>query len=88
MLQKILYCRRYIHQGTDSLSQTLCRFGSIELEEVTKVIQFCFSKASRLVLTSLFFFHFGFGEVEDLMLDFVFLSNLAAFAAWLGLVEI
>ena len=41
-----------------------------------------------LVLTSLFCFLFGFGEVEDLMLDcFGFLSSsLPAFATWSGLV--
>ena len=60
-------------------------FYSIEMKEVTKVLQLC-CKASRLVLTSLFCFLFGFGEVEDLMLDFGFLSNLPAFATWSGLV--
>ena len=53
---------------------------------MTKVLQLCCSLASRLVLTSLFCFLFGFGEVEDLMLDFGFLSNLPAFATWSGLV--
>ena len=42
-------------------------FYSIEMKEVTKVLQLC-CKASRLVLTSLFCFLFGFGEVEDLYL--------------------
>ena len=32
------------------------------------------------ILTSLFCFLFDFDEVEDLMLDFGFLSNLLAFA--------
>ena len=51
---------------------------------MTKVLQLCCSEATRLVLTSLFCFLFGFGEVEDLMLDFGFLSNLPAFATWSG----
>ena len=69
-----------------SLSQALWRFDSIELKEVTKVLQLCCSQASRLVLTSLFCFLFGFGEVEDLMLDFGFFSNLPASSTWSGLV--
>ena len=69
-----------------SLSQTLWKFDSIELKEVTKVLQLCYGSASRLVLSSLFCFLFGFGEVEDLMLGFGFLSNLPAFATWSGLV--
>ena len=53
---------------------------------MTKVLQLCCSEASRLVLTSLFCFFFGFGEVEDLMLGcFGFVSNLPAFATWSGL---
>ena len=54
---------------------------------MTKVLQVCCSLASRLVLTSLFCFLFGFGEVEDLMLGcFGFLSNLPVFATWSVLV--
>ena len=56
------------------------------MEEVTNVLQLCCISASRLVLTSLFYFLFGFDEVEDLMLDFGFLTNLPAFATWSGLV--
>ena len=55
------------------LSQVLWKFDSIELKEVTKALQLCCSQASRLVLTSLFCFLFGFGEAEDLMLDLVVL---------------
>ena len=71
-------CTEYIPEDTcsykGSLSQALWRFDSTELKEVIKVLQLCCSEASRLVLNSLFCFLFGFGEVEDLMLDFGFLS--------------
>ena len=71
-----------------SLSQALWKFDSIELKEVSKVLQLCCSYASRLVLTSFFCFLFGFGEIEDLMLSyFGFHSNLSAFATWSSLVS-
>ena len=68
------------------MSQALRRSDSNDLKEVTKVLQLCCSEACRRVLTFLFCFLFGFGKVEDLMLDFGFLSNLPAFATWSGLV--
>ena len=53
---------------------------------MTKVLHLCCSKVKRLVLTSLFRSLFSFGEIEDLMLDFGFVSNLSAFAFWSDLV--
>ena len=86
MLQKIFHKIHVVKQG--SLSQALWRFDSIELKEVTNVLRLCCSQASRLVLTFLFCFLFGFGEVVDLMLScFGFLYNLPAFATWSGLVS-
>ena len=74
------YSRRIQVASSGSLSQVLWIFDSIELEKVTKILQLCCSYASRLVLTSVFCFLFGYGEVEDMMLNFGFLSNLPAFA--------
>ena len=67
-------------------SQALWIFDSIRLKKVTKVLHLCCCKVKRLVLTSLFRSLFSFGEIEDLMLDFGFLSNLSAFAFWSDLV--
>ena len=68
------------------VSQVLWIFDSIELKEMTKILQLCCSWISKLVLTFLFCFLFGFGEAEDLIFELFFLSNLPAFAVWSALV--